>query len=84
MGKVAVLLKIMPEDVEVDLKRVENEIREKIEVQDIGLENIAFGLKAIKVLVHLEDKEGVLDKTIDEIKEIKGVQSVEVDKMDLL
>jgi len=84
MGTVAVILKVMPDGLEVDLDSIQTQIKNKVDVKDMGLENVAFGLKAIKVALELPDAEGVLDENIDKINEIEGVQSVEVDKMDLI
>jgi len=82
MGMVALELKIMPESTEVDLEKIKDEISKKIKIQDSKIEPIAFGLKALKILVVVPDKEtGDIE---GKIKEIKGVSEVETGSATLL
>jgi len=82
MGNVAVALKIMPESPETDLEKVKAEISKKIKLQDSKIEPIAFGLKALKILVIVPDKEtGDLE---NKIKEVKGVSDVETESVTLV
>ena len=83
MGKVAVKLRIMPESTEADLEKIKKEVAEKFEVKDISIEPVAFGLKAIKVLIVVEDSEKAGDVE-SEIGSIEGVGSVEVESLTLL
>ena len=77
MGDVAVSLKIMPESPDTDLERVKEEISKKVEVKDSKIEPLAFGLKALKILIIVPD-EGM--KNIEnEIKSINGISEVEVE-----
>lgn len=78
MGSVIVTFKIMPENTEVDLDLLEQEIKSKINPQRIELVPIAFGLSAIQIIKLVEEKEGEMDRITDEIKSIKGVKEVEV------
>lgn len=78
---VLLTLQIMPESVEIDLKKIEAAVKKlKIvgEIKDIKEEPIAFGLKAIKVLTMVPDEGGLTDKIEQEAAKIKGVQSAEV------
>jgi elongation factor 1-beta len=50
----------------------------------MAIKPIAFGLKAIAVLAVMSDAEGVIDSFIAEIGKIEGVESVEVEDMELL
>ncbi|MFB6265828.1 MAG: elongation factor 1-beta [Candidatus Nanohaloarchaea archaeon] len=84
MGEVAVVLKIMPEDAETDMGRIEDEIRERIDVEDLQEEEVAFGLKALKVSTIVGDEEGGTDPVENSLREIRGVQSVEVEDMNRL
>jgi elongation factor 1-beta len=82
MGNVAIVLKIMPESTETDLEKVKYEISKKIKIQDSKIEPIAFGLKALKILVIVPDKEtGDLE---NKIKEVKGVSDVETESVTLV
>jgi len=82
MGMVALELKIMPESPEVDLEKIKVEISKKIKIQDSKIEPIAFGLKSLKILVVVPDKEtGDIE---GKIREIKGVSEVETGSVTLL
>ena len=82
MGNVAVALKIMPETSETDLEKIRSEISKKIKIQDSKIEPIAFGLKSLKILVVVPDKEtGDIE---GKIREIKGVSEVETGSATLI
>ena len=82
MGNVAVALKIMPESPETDLEKIKSEISKKIKLQDSKIEPIAFGLKALRILVIVPDKEtGDLE---NKLKSIKGVSEVETESVTLV
>jgi elongation factor 1-beta len=82
MGDVAVSLKIMPESVDTNIEKIKEEISKKVDIKDSKLESIAFGLKALRVLVVIPDK-GV-DQLKDDISKIKGVSEVEVESSTLI
>lgn len=84
MGNVVVLFKVMPDDTETDLDALKNAIRDEIEVDGMEEEEVAFGLKAVKVTTILEDKEGGADAVQDTLAEIDGVRSVELTDMNRL
>jgi len=82
MGNVAVALKIMPESPEIDLEKVKAEISKKIKIQDAKIEPIAFGLKMLRILVIVPDKEtGELE---NKIREVKGVSDIETESATLV
>jgi elongation factor 1-beta len=77
MAKVVMKLKVMPESLETDLEKIKEEIKTKAEIHEISEEPIAFGLKAILItVIWPEDKNP--DTLESSIKEIRGVNSVEV------
>ncbi len=82
MGKVAVSLKIMPESPDVDLEQIKSEIAKKIQLNDAQIEPLAFGLKALKILVVVPDSN--FNGLEDEIRSIKGVSEVEVESSTLI
>uniref|UniRef100_A0A7J2TJY3 Elongation factor 1-beta n=1 Tax=Archaeoglobus fulgidus TaxID=2234 RepID=A0A7J2TJY3_ARCFL len=88
MGKVFVKLKVMPSDVDVDLNKIKEEIAKMkikdVEFRDMAIKPIAFGLKALAVLAVMPDSEGLIDSLVAEIGKIEGVESVEVEDMELL
>ena len=75
MGNVAVELKVMPESVEIDMEKLKEEISKVIKVQDAKIEPLAFGLKQLRILVVVPDKE--MEDIEGKIKKIKGVSEVE-------
>ena len=83
MATVIVTLKIMPESPEIDLSKVESEIKTKIEKFAGETETkseqkpIAFGLKSLEIIFVMDEAKGSTEPLEDDIKEIKGVQSVE-------
>ena len=83
MGKVAVTVKIMPEGVDVDLEKVKEEVRKRIEVKDLKEVPIAFGLKAVEVLVLTDDEKGS-EWIVERLSDIEGVSRVEIEKVTLV
>lgn len=82
MGNVIVELKIMPESPEVDMEKIKTEISKKMKIQDSKIEPIAFGLKALRMIVIVPDKEtGDIE---GKIKEVKGVSDVETESVTLV
>ncbi|MEM3791643.1 MAG: hypothetical protein QXL16_02865 [Candidatus Micrarchaeaceae archaeon] len=81
MGDVATLFKIYfdPEKEE----RVKEKIKEEINPKDIKLEDVAFGIKVMKVLVVHKDEEGSA-KYEEKIRGIEGVNEVEVEEETLI
>ncbi len=75
MGKVAVLFKVYTDEGREEA--VSKEISEKLKPQGIQLEDIAFGIKVIKVLFVHDDSEGssVLEENL---RKVNGVREVEV------
>lgn len=82
MGEVVITFKIMPEDSDVDLGKLKEEIEKIIKIQDYKIEPLAFGLKVLKVLIVSEDSG---TEEIEKIlKSVKGVGEVEVESSTLL
>jgi len=81
MGKVGVIFKVYPENGEEE--KVSKRIVEALKPNGIQLEDIAFGIKVIKVLFIHEDTEG--SSVFEEkLKNIEGVKEVEVEEESLL
>jgi len=78
MGKVVALVRIMPDSADVDMKKLEGELRKKVpSIQDVGVEPIAFGLKALKIAVIVEDSEGGTDAVETALAGVPGVSHAE-------
>lgn len=85
MGDVALILKVMPESPEVDLAKMQEDIKAKVVgVQDIKVEPIGFGLSALKVAVVTQDGAGADDQVVASFEGIAGLENVEVESMTLL
>jgi len=80
MGKIAVVLRMMPEDAETDLDEIEEEVRERIEVDEVERDKVAFGLQALMVSTMTTDEEGGTDHLENELGDVEGVQSIEIEK----
>jgi len=81
MGKVGVVFKVYPENGEEE--KVSKRIAEALKPNGIQLEDVAFGIKVIKVLFIHEDTEG--SSVFEEkLKNIEGVKEVEVEEESLL
>lgn len=83
MGNVAIALKVMPSSIEEDLEKIKSSISKKMKIQDAKIEELAFGLKALKILIIAPDSSGT-EKIENEIKSIKGVEDVEVEYTTLI
>lgn len=79
MGKVAVVIKVFPEDMGA-FESIKEAIKDGIKPDKIGEEELAFGAKAIKVTVVVEDEAGS-GGVEEKIKEIKGVSEVQVESV---
>jgi len=88
MGKVYMKLRVMPEDVDVNLESIYEKIKEvapeKVEIKDYKIQPIAFGLKALLVMAIMPDEGGIGDELIEKIQSIEGVESVEVEATELI
>ncbi len=82
MGEVAVILKIMPESPEVDMEKLQADIKAKITgIQDMRVEPIGFGLSAIKIAMITEDEEGSGDKIESLFAGIAGIDRAEIESL---
>jgi len=89
MGDVAIIYRVMPEDVDVDLYKVLDQIKEKLPEQakfeGYQIQDIAFGLKALLMRIVVPDKVGGIIENIEKaVEEMEGVQSIEVLEQSLI
>jgi len=82
MGKISCVYKVMPEDEKSDLDEIKDDIRDLIDVQDIGEEEVAFGLKAVKVSCITTDEDGGTDTVEEKLEQLDNVQSFELEHFD--
>jgi elongation factor 1-beta len=79
MGKISCVYKVMPEDAETDLEQIKEQIKEVLTVEDLGEEEVAFGLKAVKVSTITTDEEGGTDAVEEKLEKLDNVQSYELE-----
>ncbi len=88
MGNVIMKIRVMPSDVDVDLEKILEKVKniqiEGLELRDHTIQPIAFGLKALVLVAVMPDTGGIGDRYVEEISKIEGVESVEVEDMELL
>ncbi len=88
MGEVGLQYRVLPEGLEVDLKKMRDDIGRALPhgaVLKASEERpVAFGLKALHVLIVLDDKKGGAEQVEAAISGVAGVQSVEIVEMGLL
>ncbi len=78
MADVAVTLRLMPENPEVNLDRLEAAIKEHVKVHSISREPIAFGLEALRVIVIIPDAAGGTEPLEQKLASLPGVGNVQV------
>ena len=88
MGEVGLQYRVLPEGLEVDLKKLEENIKnalpEGAKLRAAEQRPLAFGLNALHVLIVMDDKKGGADQVETAISGVTGVQSVEIVEMGLL
>lgn len=74
----------------LELGSDEEEVRESIETALRGLESelvgsskvpVAFGIEALKLLVRAPEREGISSAITEAMEKIKGISSVEIERM---
>jgi len=85
MARVIMTLRIMPDDVEVDLDNLLERIKTAIpEGTDLGAtetQPVAFGLKALRMNLSREESMGGTDDIEEAISAVEGVSQVEVERV---
>ena len=85
MGEVVVIMKIMPESPEVDLEKLQADIRAAVTgIEDMKVEPIGFGLSAIKIAMITEDDEGAGEKIEALFSQIQGIDRAEIESLNRL
>ncbi|UGV40028.1 elongation factor 1-beta [Methanococcoides orientis] len=85
MGEVAATMKIMPEGVDTDLDDLKNKLEavlpEGSSMFGSEIEPVAFGLKALKVVILVGDLEGGTESVEEAFAKVPGVESVQVTEL---
>ncbi len=79
MAENAVLVELVPDDAEVDMDSIVEKIREKLpagtELKDYKLEPFVFGLKKLRVMIIVPEKEGMISEIEEILNSIEGVSA---------
>jgi elongation factor 1-beta len=85
MGEVAARIKIMPSGMDVDLNKLKDALTKVVpagaRVHGFSEEPVAFGLKALIVVIKVGDIEGGTEKVEEAFSKVKGVESVSVEEL---
>ena len=85
LARVVMTLRIMPEDVEVDLddllEKIKNVIPEGTDIGATETQPVAFGLKALRMNLARDESMGGTDDIEEAISTIEGVSQVEVERV---
>lgn len=88
MGKVAVSFRVMPSDEGKDLSAAERELKAALSKQYVlgnsSIEELAFGIKVLKIIVIMNDEGGLVDRVEEEIRSFPQVGEVEVEEVSLI
>jgi translation elongation factor aEF-1 beta len=81
MGKVAVTFTILPEETTFDMEGLKNRIPgvlpEGVRPYKAEVKPFAFGLKALEIVVIMDDANNVMEVLEEKLRSIEGIQSVE-------
>jgi elongation factor 1-beta len=83
MGTVAIIYRVMPDSVEVNMKdlqdKIELAIPKEAKLQGMMVKDVAYGIKAILMRILVPDKVGggLPDQIEAKVGEIPGVASIE-------
>ncbi len=86
MADVLITLKVMPEDLEVNLDHLFNEVARKIEsfggkIKSKEFQPVAFGIKAVIIKFYMDESKGWADENEAELSSIEGVNSINVEEV---
>ena len=85
MAEVAAKIRVMPSGMDVDLNKLKDALTkatpEGARIHGFSEEPVAFGLKALMVVVKVGDIEGGTEKVEEEFSKVNGVESVSVEEL---
>ena len=88
MGEVALQYRILPEGLEVDLDvllaSIKNALPAGASLRASEQKPVAYGLKALHVLIVMDDKKGGSEVVEEALGKVPGVQSAEMIEIGLL
>ena len=85
MGKVAAVLKVMPDSPEADLDALQERLSESLpegaKINGTDTDEVAFGLTALLATVIVPDDAGGTEAVEDSFSTVDGVESVAVEEV---
>ncbi|MFB6081957.1 MAG: elongation factor 1-beta [Halanaeroarchaeum sp.] len=85
MGKVAAVIKVMPNSPELDLddlrEKLETSLPEGAKINKVDTEDVAFGLVALLPTVIVPDDAGGTEAVEEAFSNVEGVESVSVEEV---
>jgi translation elongation factor aEF-1 beta len=88
VGDVIVLIRLMPDDITADLNIIRDEVKKRVpegvKLKGLETKDIAYGLKALNVVVQMKDSAGGPDAVQKLFETIPHVQSAEIMDMGLI
>ena len=84
----AVVLRVLPSDADVDIEALRTSITGKLklicEVNKTEVQEIGYGLKAMKFQIIVPDEEGRIDRVEEAISSVEGVGQVDAEDVTLV
>lgn len=82
MGNVSIIYRVLPQDVETNIEKIMEEVKNVIPhdvtLRGMQVKDVAFGLKEVLVAVLMKDEAGKSDEVEKLLSSIPGVGSVDV------
>ena len=82
MARLIVRIKILPKDIDTDLDKLADTIKDRLPdgmiLKGYAKEPIAFGLNALVIDFGMDDKEGQMDRLEDMLRATDGVSEIQV------
>ncbi|MDT7864790.1 MAG: elongation factor 1-beta [Thermoproteota archaeon] len=89
MGKVLVVVKVLPKDISINLdelyQRIKENLPEILSLKGYKVEEIAFGLKSLKLYFSMPDNvEGGTSVIEDYLNKFESIEQIEIEFISLL
>ncbi len=88
MGDVMVLLRVLPESIDINLDELKENISEKLDglckINEVKQEEIGFGLNALMFSIIVPDEEGKMDRVENAISSVEHVSQVDTRDVTLI
>ncbi len=88
MGDVMVLLRVLPESIDINLDELKENISKKLDglckINEVKREEIGFGLNALMFSIIVPDEEGKMDRVENAISSVEHVSQVDTRDVTLI